>query len=155
MKRYNIINMYIRGSNVSPQVSHSLNRLYRHRNEMNKEAKKTFDTWAIKYETEINLQGGNNFDLENLYKLLNKIDDVPSAKFNESQEALAGACTVVTFVADELVCNLINEIRTYRYSLDDAKEKLSGFSNNFGIPSDDDEYYIELAYAISQLSLAQ
>lgn len=116
MKRYNIVNLYIQGSNVSPQVSHGLNNLWkaRHSGGMTLKAQALFDDWAHNSEVEINLQGGYHAHLEELYENLKALDDVPSAKFNESQEALAGACTVVTFVANERIVALNNYIRFQR-----------------------------------------
>lgn len=116
MKRYNILNMYIQGSNVSPQVSHGLNNLWKLRNFMSPEAKHLFDTWAYDHEVEINLQGGYHTALEELYENLQAIPEIPSAKFNESQEALCGACTVVTFVASERIVAINNYIRANRVS---------------------------------------
>jgi len=116
LKRYNIINLYIQGSNVSPQVSHGLNNLWksRHSGGMTLKAQALFDKWAYDSEIEINLQGGYHTHLEELYENIKTLDDVPSAKFNESQEALAGACTVVTFVANERIVALNNYIRFQR-----------------------------------------
>lgn len=111
MKRYNIINMYIRGSNVSPQVSHGLNNLWKSRDDMTRDAKALFDNWANHSQTEINLQGGSHADLEALYDALQKIPNIPSAKFNESQAALCGACTVVTFVNSERIVAINDYIR--------------------------------------------
>lgn len=114
MKRYNIINLYIQGSNVSPQVSHGLNNLWKSRNDMTKEARLLFDSWAHDSEVEINLQGGYHAHLEELYTNLKALKNIPSAKFNESPEALNGACTVVTFVANERIVALNNYIRFQR-----------------------------------------
>ncbi len=116
MKRYNIVNLYIQGSSVSPQVSHGLNNLWkaRHSGGMTLKAQALFDDWAHNSEVEINLQGGYHDHLEELYENLKALDDVPSSKFNESQEALAGACTVVTFVANERIVALNNYIRFQR-----------------------------------------
>lgn len=116
MKRYNIVNLYIQGSNVSPQVSHGLNNLWkaRHSGGMSLKAQALFDNWAHNSEVEINLQGGYHAHLEELYENLQSLEGVPSAKFNESQEALAGACTVVTFVANERIVALNNYIRFQR-----------------------------------------
>lgn len=114
MKRYNIINMYIRGSNVSPQVSHGLNNLWKSRDDMTRDAKALFDNWANHSQTEINLQGGSHADMEALYDALQKIPNIPSAKFNESQEALCGACTVVTFVNSERIVAINDYIRNNR-----------------------------------------
>lgn len=124
MKRYNIINMYIRGSNVSPQVSHGLNNLWKSKDSMTPKAKATFEDWAHNHEVEINLQGGSHADLEALYKSLKAIPDIPSAKFNESEDALSGACTIVTFVSNERIVAINNYIRTNRIRHDEAYDIL-------------------------------
>lgn len=102
-KRYSILNFYIRGSNVTPQVCHGLNRLWANKEEMTTEAKELFSNWASESEVEVILQGGNHKDLEELYLALSSIPFIPSAKFNEGQDDLCGTCTVVTFVASDRI----------------------------------------------------
>lgn len=116
MKKYNILNLYIRGSNVSPQTSHITSRLWRKKmkGEFSTKAEKLFDQWSENSEVEIDLQGGYHVALEELYEHLKNIPELPSAKFNESQEALAGACTVVSFIANERIVALNNYIRFNR-----------------------------------------
>lgn len=153
MRRYNIINMYIRGSCVSPQVSHGLNVLWRSRSSMTNAAKRSFDEWASKHETEINLQGGGSSDLEKLYDTLKRMDEVPSAIFKESTAALNGACTVVTFVADQTMCGIIDEIRKNRYSVYEAIDNLRSYGDKFGLPTNSEEL-IEILHGIANLPLA-
>ena len=116
-KRYNILNLYIRGGNVSPQTSHALNNLWKSKDKMSDSAKSLFEEWAYNSEVEIDLQGGYHQDLEDFYELI-KLVDIPCSKFNESMEALNGACTVVSFVASENIVVTNNFIRFNR----DVKE---------------------------------
>lgn len=102
-KRYSILNFYIRGSNVTPQVCHGLNRLWANKEDMTPEAKSLFSNWVSESEVEIILQGGNHKDLEELYLALSSIPCIPSAKFNEGQDDLCGSCTVVTFIASDRI----------------------------------------------------
>lgn len=128
-KRYTIFNLYIRGGNQSPQACHALNNLWKNSHNMSPEATELFNKWANESEVEIMLQGGYHADLEDLYGVLSNIKSVPSAKFNESMEALNGACTVVTFVANEHIVAANNFIRQHRLTPANAVEKLrySGF----------------------------
>lgn len=45
-KRYSILNFYIRGSNVTPQVCHGLNRLWANKEDMTPEARSLFSNWV-------------------------------------------------------------------------------------------------------------
>ncbi len=115
-RRYTIFNLYIRGSNQSPQATHALMELVKKRDSgaMTQEAKDLFNHWANKAMVEIMLQGGYHADLEKLYEALSKIPSLPSAKFNESVEALNGACTVVTFVANDRIAAAGHYVRMNR-----------------------------------------
>lgn len=103
IRRYTIYNFYVRGSNQAPQACHALSNLYKSYSQMTEVAKNLFDDWSFNHETEIMLQGGDNTYLEELYTKLQNIKDIPSAKFNESEKALKGVCTVVTFVANKKI----------------------------------------------------
>lgn len=160
MKRYTIFNLYIRGGNQSPQACHALNNLWKknEHNEFSPEAKDLFFAWAFNSEVEIMLQGGYHIDLENLYSALSRITDIPSAKFNESVEALNGACTVVTFVATERMVALNNYIRANKYTPANAIVKVTGVDVPFSdttkgtfVPTADE---IFVASKVSFLSLA-
>lgn len=102
-KRYSIMNFYIRGSNVTPQVCHGLNRLWSSRSKMSVDAQALFNEWDETSEIEVILQGGKHKELEDFYMALTAIKSVPSAKFNEGQDDLCGVCTVVTFIASDRV----------------------------------------------------
>lgn len=90
-KRYTIFNLYICAGNQSPQACHALNNLWKSHSSMSAQARSLFDNWTNHSEVEIMLQGGYHSDLESLYASLAEIQDIPSAKFNESEEALNGA----------------------------------------------------------------
>ena len=152
--------MYIQGSNVSPQVSHGLNNLWKNKNEMSEDARALFEEWAYNSEVEINLQGGYHSSLEELYDNIKGIKGIPSAKFNESQEALAGACTVVTFVADKRIVALNNYIRFQRVSskkLHELKEltygdlEIDGENTSHSLSAKVTDEEIFVAYYISRL----
>ena len=123
MRRYSLVNMYISGSRVSPQVSHGLNNLWKDYigMEMSENASKTFLEWATNHETEINLNGGSHGSLCEFSCTLEDLDDIPSSIFYESQDALNGSCAVVTFVADEKLCEIIDIIRSKGLSYDEAR----------------------------------
>jgi len=154
MKRYNIINMYIQGSNVSPQVSHGLNNLWKSLDQMSLDAKSLFLHWAHSSEVEINLQGGSHKDLEALYASLKDIQDIPSAKFNESQDALCGACTVVTFVASERIVAINNYIRYNRVKKKDFYKLRSLTFRELEIPVMDDEMDKSAEISDSEINVA-
>lgn len=124
-KRYSIMNFYIRGSNVTPQVCHGLNRLWSGRSKMSSDAQALFTKWDETSETEVILQGGNHKELEDLYTALSAIKNVPSAKFNEGQDDLCGVCTVVTFIASERVVAAAEYLRANRASPATAADVLS------------------------------
>lgn len=117
-RRYTIFNLYIRGSNQAPQACHALDGLCEKRDDgkMNPEAVALFKHWQKKSKVEIMLQGGYHKDLEELYSALIEIPALPCAKFNESMEALNGACTVVTFVANDRIAAGGHYIRQNRIS---------------------------------------
>lgn len=123
-KRYTIFNLYIQGSSQLPQACHGLNNLWKKVPTMSPEALELFNKWANESEVEILLQGGYNSSLEDLYAVLSNIENIPSAKFNESMEALNGACTVVTFIANEHIVAANNFIRQHRLTPANAVEKL-------------------------------
>lgn len=144
-RRYTIFNLYIRGSNQSPQSCHALNNLWKSREQMTPKAKALFDDWAHNSEIEIMLQGGYHNELESIYDSLSKIKEVPSAKFNESVEALNGACTVVTFVASDRIVAANTFVRKNRLTPANATEKLKEASpESLGIdsPLTDDEILV-------------
>lgn len=124
-KRYSIMNFYIRGSNVTPQVCHALNRLWSGRSKMTVEAQALFAEWDETSETEVILQGGKHKELEDFYTALSAIKNVPSAKFNEGQDDLCGVCTVVTFIASERVVAAGEYLRANRASPATAADILS------------------------------
>lgn len=111
MKRYTIFNLYIRGSNQAPQACHGLAALVKNAPLMSKEAKALLDSWLENSMIEVMLQGQMHDQMEELYAALAGIPELPVAKFNESKEALMGACTVVTFVANERIVGGINYAR--------------------------------------------
>lgn len=123
-KRYTIFNLYIRAGNQSPQACHALNNLWKSVGTMSAKARSLFDNWAYFSEVEIMLQGGYHSDLETLYTNLAAIKDIPSAKFNESEDALNKACTVVTFVASERIVAANDYIRQNRLTPANAQESL-------------------------------
>lgn len=123
-KRYTIFNLYIRGSNQAPQACHALKNLFCKKDTMTQEAQTVFNQWLVD-EVEIMLQGGYHKDLESLYVELSKISNVPSAKFNESVEALNGTCTVVTFIANENIVAANDFIRSNRLTPANAYDELT------------------------------
>jgi len=125
-KRYSILNFYIRGSNVTPQVCHGLNRLWANKADMTPEAKSLFSNWVTESEVEVILQGGNHKDLEELYLALSSIPFIPSAKFNEGQDDLCGVCTVVTFVASDRIVAAGGVLRSKNIAPADAFDYLMG-----------------------------
>lgn len=128
-KRYTIFNLYIRGSNQSPQACHALAQLFKNKSTMTEQAQSIFDSW-LSSEIEIMLQGGYHKDLEELYTSLSHIPSLPCAKFNESMEALNGACTVVTFIANDNIVAANDFIRANRLNPYNAQEKLLEAKNN-------------------------
>lgn len=123
-KRYSILNFYIRGSNVTPQVCHGLNRLWANKATMSPTADALFSEWVATSETEVILQGGNHKDLEELYVALSSIHSLPSAKFNEGLDDLCGVCTVVTFVASDRIVVAGDYLRNHRIPPVDAFDTL-------------------------------
>lgn len=146
MRRYSLINMYISGSMVSPRVSHGLNSLWKDYTgmEMSENANKTFLEWVTKHETEINLNGGSHGSLCSFFNTLEDLDNIPSSIFYESEDALNGACTVVTFVADEMLCEIIDTIRSRGLTYDEAQ---SYFNTHY-------PPLIELMHIVARLPLA-
>lgn len=124
-KRYSIMNFYIRGSNVTPQVCHGLNRLWANKSSMSDAAVTLFTDWVDHSEVEIILQGGKQKELEEFYSVLTEIENIPSAKFNEGQDDLCGVCTVVTFVASDRIVAAGDYLRANRASPATAVEVLS------------------------------
>jgi peptidyl-tRNA hydrolase len=124
-KRYSILNFYIRGSNVTPQVCHGLNRLWANKATMTPAADALFSEWVDTSETEVILQGGNHKDLEELYLALSSINTLPSAKFNEGQDDLCGSCTVVTFVASDRIVAAGDYLRSNRITPAEAFDVLT------------------------------
>lgn len=122
-KRYTIFNLYIRGSNQSPQACHALAQLFKNKDTMSAEAQDIFNNW-LSSDIEIMLQGGYHKDLEDLYTSLSNIPSLPCAKFNESMEALNGACTVVTFIANDNIVAANDYIRANRLTPYNAQTKL-------------------------------
>lgn len=135
MRRYTIFNLYIRGSNQSPQACHALDGLYdkRDNGEMSAEAVSLFKHWSKNSKVEIMLQGGYHKDLEDLYTALSKITSLPSAKFNESMEALNGACTVVTFVANDRIAAGGHYVRMNRVSPANINSLLEVSATDLGL----------------------
>lgn len=129
-KRYSILNKYIRGSNIPPQVVHGLNNLWKDFNEdlMTPEAKSLFSDWAFNSEIEIHLQGGGHAELELLFEKIKSLKNVPVSKFNESEEELKGACTIVSFVASERIVAANNYIRLQHVPKKDVFSVLSNLS---------------------------
>lgn len=154
-KRYTIFNLYIRAGNQSPQACHALNNLWKAHRSMSAEARSLFDNWAHHSEIEIMLQGGYHSDLEALYTSLAAIKDIPSAKFNESEAALNGACTVVTFVASDRIVAANNYIRQNRLNPANAEVNLkAATAQELGITSQLTEEEIYVASKVAFLSLA-
>ena len=133
-RRYTIFNLYIRGSNQSPQASHALNNLWKSVSKMTEKARALFNQWAYESEIEIMLQGGYHDELEKLFTSLSQIKDLPCAKFNESKEALNEACTVVTFVASERIVAANNYVRKNRLNPANVVDTLKSASlNDIGV----------------------
>lgn len=130
-KRYTIVNKYIQGSNVGPQVSHGLNNLWKQAFKSSGLAQERFLDWANNSEVEINLKGGGHKDLEDLYDKLSSFEDIPVAKFNESEDELRESCTIVTFVATDRIVAINDYIRLNRitYDKDKAFEQVKHLSN--------------------------
>lgn len=124
-KRYSILNFYIRGSNVTSQACHGLNRLWANKTAMTSEADTLFTEWVESSEVEIILQGGKHKDMEELYLALSSIPSIPSAKFNEGEDDLCGACTVVTFVASDRIVAAGDYLRSNRITPVDAFDVLT------------------------------
>lgn len=159
MKRYTIFNMYIRGSNQTPQALHALNNLWKKlfNKSMKSEAEKLFLDWANNSEIEIALQGGNHQELENLYQSLKNIPTIPCSKFNESEEALNGACTCVSFVANEATIESVNFIRKMKSSmLIDEKMKPLLIQhlkdNGFNVKNEEDLWFVSSYIAVLPLA---
>lgn len=133
-KRYTIFSLYMQGSNQSPQACHGINNLWKNHSSgvFSKEASALFFDWAYNSEVEIMLQGGYHADLEKLYEALQKIEDIPSAKFNESIEANNGACSLVTFVASARIVAANDFIRNNRLNPANAAERLGAGSIPYG-----------------------
>lgn len=68
---------------------------------MSDEARALLTEWSTQSEVEVVLKGGTDEELEALFSALQKIDSIPSAKFNEPD--LRNSCTIVTFVASERI----------------------------------------------------
>lgn len=129
-KRYSILNKYIRGSNIPPQVVHGLNNLWKDVNKdlMTPEAKALFLDWAFNSEIEIHLQGGGHSELELLFNKIQSLKNIPVSKFNEAEEELNGSCTIVSFVASERIVAANNYIRFQRVPKKDVFNVLSKLS---------------------------
>lgn len=125
-KRYTVLNFYIRGSSQIPQSNHGISNLWKKffSKELCEQADELFNNWAFKAETEVVLQGGDDEAMEKLFTELDAIKHLPSAKFNEP--GLRGACTVVTFVADERIISGINFARNNRFTPYNVVEELTG-----------------------------
>lgn len=157
-RRYTIFNLYIRGSNQSPQATHALMELIKKRDNdaMTQEAKDLLNHWANKSMVEIMLQGGYHADLEKMYEALSKIPSLPSAKFNESVEALNGACTVVTFVANDRIAAAGHYIRQNRITPARVKDLLYVSMEDLGLEAGpnltEDEVFVVSQVAFLPLS---
>lgn len=157
-KRYTVMNKHIQGSNALPQSAHALNNLWKglYDGKFSEQAHVLFTDWAFNSQVEIYLRGGTSKSLEDLYSFLQKVPEIPSAKFNESEDDLNGACTAVTFVATDRVVAGGNYVRALRLNPYNIKFELSGKS----IPSVDGEEHsplteeeIEIVSAIAFLGL--
>lgn len=158
-RRYTIFNLYIRASNQSPQSCHALNNLWKARlTDMSPGAQSMFDEWANNSEIEIMLQGGYHNELEATYKALKNIPDLPCAKFNESVEALNGACTVVTFVASPRIVGANKMVRENHWNPANVVENLSNASKEvqlkYGLdyPLTEDEIFVTSKIAFLPLA---
>jgi len=157
-KRYTIFNLYISGPGQSPQACHALNNLWKSMSEKkaNPTAKELFFDWAYNSEVEIMLQGGYAAVLLKLYDALQKIPEIPSSKFHESEEALNGACTVVSFVASERIVKTGNFIRSNAWTpFNCAKNLAQANIEDMGIDSPLTESEIFVASTVAFLPLAR
>lgn len=154
-RRYTIFNLYIRGSNQSPQACHGFMELVKKLPTMTPEAAALYNRWANDSMIEIMLQGGYHEELEKMASALSRIPGLPSAKFNESIEALNGACTVVTFVASEQIVQAVNYCRGNRLTPFNAVKKLSEADINdlmISFPLTDDEIQVAASVAFLQFA---
>lgn len=118
VRRYTLLNFYIRGSAQMPQAMHALSALNSKclNGKMTEAEKALYMQWNGPDGVEVVLQGGEDGDMEDLFNALSKIEGLPCAKFNESQRALKGVCTALTFVANEKIATLNQYVRFNRKS---------------------------------------
>ena len=125
-KRYSVINFYVNGGSVVPQYGHGTSNLWKdmYAGKFTEEAKELFLKWAYEAETEVVLKGGDDESMEALFADLQKLEGIPSAKFNEP--AMRGTCTVVTFVAPDSLISAGHYIRGNRLTPFNAVQELTG-----------------------------
>lgn len=150
LKRYSILNKHIQGSNAIPQTAHGLNNLWvkYSSGKMSDNAAALFKEWSESEhgQVEIVLRGGSHRSLTDLYDALVKVTNVPCSKFNETEDDLCGACTVVSFVAtDRIVCagNYVRANRLNPYNVEEwLKNAVINDSEGNEFKLTDDEIFI-------------
>lgn len=151
LKRYTVYNFYIRGSNQTPQALHALMLLTRasHRTAMTNKAQALLIDWEDNHQTEVVLQGPQNKGMIELHQLLKDAVDIPSSVFYESEEALNGACTVLTLVASAAIVAAVDSLRFRRIPPSNA---LVAIMNDLNIPISEVE--AKLAAQLAYMPLA-
>lgn len=148
IKRYTLINKHIGRGSLFSQSNHALNELWLkfHKKEFSAGGIQLMEKW-LEEPIEVVLDGGRHIDLENFFSEVQKIQDIPAAKFNESMEDLMGACTSLTLVASERVVAMNNFARFNSFTYANAFEKLKalsaeelGFTD--GIPPTESEAFV-------------
>lgn len=148
VKRYTLINKHIGRGSLFSQSNHALNELWKkfHEKNFTEGGNKLMNKW-LEEPIEVVLDGGRHIDLENFFTEVQKIKDIPAAKFNESMDDLMGACTSLTIVASERVVAMNNFARFNAFTYADAFEKLKalsaeqlGFAD--GVPPSESEAFV-------------
>lgn len=125
-KQYTLFMHYLKEKCYPAQMMHVMEEMYESRDEnrMSEEAKALWKKWRTESNFAITLNGGWHAAMEDMYAMLQKIPEIPSAKFNESQEAMGGVCTIVMFVATEDMVALGDFARKNGISAQDFKKTI-------------------------------
>lgn len=122
MRLYTFINMYLSSIQQGIQTAHIVHELFNKylHNNVARPYELLYD-WSENHKTIIVLNGGDAFDIDNLYHFLLKDENpYPFASFHESEDALWGVTTGVGIVLPESIYTTVEKLRErlmYEYTL--------------------------------------
>lgn len=113
MRLYTFINMYLSSIQQGIQTAHIVHELFNKylHNNVARPYELLYD-WSENHKTIIVLNGGDAFDIDNLYHFLLKDENpYPFTSFHESEDALWGVTTGVGIVLPESIYTEVEKLR--------------------------------------------